>query len=632
MATLFQYPNAAPVSAGENFAGSKIHFYQAGTTTNITTYTTAALSVAHANPVVADANGVFEPIFFNEGVNATYKMRHVRSDDSLIREKDNLPTTLNQQALGAVLYPQTAAELAAGVTPTNYYYEPGDVRRYGAASAASGPTNVTAIQAACNVTKQQGYGVIKFGPERYNLGTFGAGATTLITVTDLKNAIFDFNGGELFITVTNNDADVVYLLLNDPISIRFLKPRFIASGAVAPFSQNGPKAIRLRVSGSAGAEIGDVVLEQPYWEGLTATLAVDRGSGPATRRLRKIRIYGGVVESCYYGPNFQQAGDDFEGDWVCHNVRRAYFPYGVRRHRAKISICNDLANFNADSCVTISTQPEADTSPAPVATQDIHVDATFRGDVSQWTGLISFYHVGASAPQTFRDCSAFLNLTGVSNLSTIRPFQFKSHVSSGGAEETTTTQNIWDNIHVDALTSEGNTSGIAAGLLSLRVSPTTPATLVLGPGIKNAINSFMDGANVSAQKLDGWLFYTGLRRFLKFKTGDLTAAAMSIDLTNLNARAFSLRLRIAARADITVLSGQSTTYKDIVLTGYNASGGACVISQQDTLLTHSSGTAAGITVGVSGETLTITFTGYNNANARAIVDCEFLYPFSETLG
>jgi hypothetical protein len=43
-------------------------------------------------------------------------------------------TTLSQSVIGGHLYPQTAAELAGGVTPTNYYYPPGDVRRYGAAA------------------------------------------------------------------------------------------------------------------------------------------------------------------------------------------------------------------------------------------------------------------------------------------------------------------------------------------------------------------------------------------------------------------------------------------------------------------------------------------------------------------
>ena len=148
MATLFQLPKAVPVSAGSSYASCKCHFYQAGTTTNITTYTTAALSVANANPVVADSNGVFAPIFIDEGTNATYKIRLVTSADALIYEVDNIPATLNQSALGAVLWPRTAAETSAGVTPTNYYYEPGNVLRYGTNTTPGTTDMTTAIQAA----------------------------------------------------------------------------------------------------------------------------------------------------------------------------------------------------------------------------------------------------------------------------------------------------------------------------------------------------------------------------------------------------------------------------------------------------------------------------------------------------
>lgn len=54
---------------------------------------------------------------------------------------------LSQENVGGVLFPRTSAETAAAVTPTYYYYPPGDVRRYGA--AGDGVTNdATAIQDA----------------------------------------------------------------------------------------------------------------------------------------------------------------------------------------------------------------------------------------------------------------------------------------------------------------------------------------------------------------------------------------------------------------------------------------------------------------------------------------------------
>jgi hypothetical protein len=52
-------------------------------------------------------------------------------------------------AIGAVLYPRTAAEITAGVTPTDYGYPAGDIRRYGA--KIDGTTNdTTSVQSAVN--------------------------------------------------------------------------------------------------------------------------------------------------------------------------------------------------------------------------------------------------------------------------------------------------------------------------------------------------------------------------------------------------------------------------------------------------------------------------------------------------
>lgn len=90
MATLFQLPRTAPLYAGSSLPSARLYFFQPGTLTPITTYTTAALSVAHTHPVVADGEGVFPAIFLNEGVNATYRMQLKTSADVLKYDVDNL--------------------------------------------------------------------------------------------------------------------------------------------------------------------------------------------------------------------------------------------------------------------------------------------------------------------------------------------------------------------------------------------------------------------------------------------------------------------------------------------------------------------------------------------------------------
>lgn len=190
MATLFQLPRVAPVSAGSSYASAKAYFYQPGTTTAITTYTTAALSTPHDSPVVADANGVFAPIFLKEAVNATYRLQLYTSADVLIYDVDNLPALT--AATNDYRYRITAAETAAGLTTANltFGYDPGDVRRYGN-NATPGTTDMTTpIQNAINAAAQGGWGVYGFTEgEAYSTGNITLyGASTSIPQF--------FNGGQ----------------------------------------------------------------------------------------------------------------------------------------------------------------------------------------------------------------------------------------------------------------------------------------------------------------------------------------------------------------------------------------------------------------------------------------------------
>lgn len=53
---------------GDPAAGAKAYFYESGTTTPVTVYTDTALSVAAASPLVADANGYFDQVFYSGSV------------------------------------------------------------------------------------------------------------------------------------------------------------------------------------------------------------------------------------------------------------------------------------------------------------------------------------------------------------------------------------------------------------------------------------------------------------------------------------------------------------------------------------------------------------------------------------
>lgn len=70
-------------------------------------------------------------------------------------------TTLSQSVIGEFLHPQTPAEALAGVTPTNYYIKPGEVRRYGYVADDS-TDNSTAISNAMAQMAQTGGAPVEF--------------------------------------------------------------------------------------------------------------------------------------------------------------------------------------------------------------------------------------------------------------------------------------------------------------------------------------------------------------------------------------------------------------------------------------------------------------------------------------
>lgn len=80
-AKLFQIPKEVPLTiAGALIPGAKAYFYITDTTTLQNVYTDSALSVAHTNPVVADANGFFDPIYLDDTLN--YKVNVTDASDS----------------------------------------------------------------------------------------------------------------------------------------------------------------------------------------------------------------------------------------------------------------------------------------------------------------------------------------------------------------------------------------------------------------------------------------------------------------------------------------------------------------------------------------------------------------------
>ena len=119
-------------SAGDALPGAKLYFFATGTSNPKTVYLDSSLSTAATNPVVADSAGRFAALWLDTSAGA-YTVKLTDSAGSQVWSVDGVDDqNWTQAQLAALLWPQTSGESVAGVTPTDYTYEPGDVRRYGA--------------------------------------------------------------------------------------------------------------------------------------------------------------------------------------------------------------------------------------------------------------------------------------------------------------------------------------------------------------------------------------------------------------------------------------------------------------------------------------------------------------------
>lgn len=147
---LFNDPRAKPTSAaGLAQPGAYYQYYLTQTTTPATVYKDGALTIpAVQTPGTGDttlaADGRMIPIYLNPAI--IYRVQLYSAIGVLLEDTDPyvVPIT-TATSIGQLLYPQTAAELAASVTPTNYTYPPYNVLRYGA-----DPTGVSSSLTAFN--------------------------------------------------------------------------------------------------------------------------------------------------------------------------------------------------------------------------------------------------------------------------------------------------------------------------------------------------------------------------------------------------------------------------------------------------------------------------------------------------
>jgi len=186
----------APNSGAITLPGGKLFTYQAGTTTKQATWTDSSQAVQNSNPIVLDVVGS-TVIWCDPTLLYKFVLAPANDTDpptSAFRTVDNIQAPTTFTTLNLL---QTAAEAAAGVTPTNYGYPPGDVRRYGADPTGAADSS-NAIETAANS-----------GETRVTYGNAATYKITRILNFHTSGVTHDMRGATVTQVTTNTTAIIV---------------------------------------------------------------------------------------------------------------------------------------------------------------------------------------------------------------------------------------------------------------------------------------------------------------------------------------------------------------------------------------------------------------------------------------
>ena len=188
--------NSAPIEGAQWF------FYATGTLTPQAVYTTAALDVAHANPVVADAAGRFPQIYFDASLSYRGILKNAAGTTQTGMDIDPInPGVLSALAAttGAALVglPQgTVLDAIKYLTPEMF----GAVGYNSAAAALAEPDSTAAMQAMATVAGASAFSVIgnlrwyKVSTVSWSSNTFVQGVNCVVPNATTDNAPFFVDG------------------------------------------------------------------------------------------------------------------------------------------------------------------------------------------------------------------------------------------------------------------------------------------------------------------------------------------------------------------------------------------------------------------------------------------------------
>jgi hypothetical protein len=332
---VFSDPQIKPLStAGKPQPGAYLLFYLTGTATPADVYADGLLTTplsqtpgASQPSCTADSAGRFNQIYLDPAT--VYRVQLYSSVGVLLEDTDPyvLPTSFapTQADIGKLLYPQTAAEQAASVTPVNLFIPPGNVLRYGNNTVPGTTSMLAAIQAAVNQAYQTAPGAAPVYLPYMIYRVDGA-----ITATINEPLKIHGDGQALSVIYQHTDADVFGITAADSSNGRLIVQDLSFVAKVGTPMATGA-AIRF-MGGTTIPPVRTLDIRRVSFQGSATTNEFKYGiwMSSANQATIDTSIFYGVVGSSSSEHIHVQSDHPYSIGANCNNISTFSAAYGVR--------------------------------------------------------------------------------------------------------------------------------------------------------------------------------------------------------------------------------------------------------------------------------------------------------------
>lgn len=224
-----------------------------------------------------------------------------------------------------------------------------DVKEMGA--IADGIANDRAVVARAIQQASPDGGTVYFPPGEYFLGDLARGD---IALSLTKAERVSFVGRNALLSCRSVSGTTAILMIDDSHDVVIDGLSFKDRGFNRAIDWQGAVAVSLGSNTPFGTR--NVVVRDSQFESVLSAVQCRGGKG----RVKGIELTNLTVVASYYGFNFQNNGDNVVGrGLLCRDVKRSYFPYGVRNHDVEIVTTDNKTGFT-DILVKCYTLPTTD--------------------------------------------------------------------------------------------------------------------------------------------------------------------------------------------------------------------------------------------------------------------------------